>query len=152
RIASATSMWSALVKSQAGIQAEVKSVETDRLAPRLSKGELELGVFQGYEFAWARQQDAQLRPLLIAINDKPFLHAAFVVRQDAKATKLADLIGHSVALHQGRRSHVRLYFERSCQALGKEPKDFFSRIAIAGNAEEALDDVVDGTVAAAMVD
>jgi ABC-type phosphate/phosphonate transport system substrate-binding protein len=152
RIRTATSLWAALVKSQADIQAEFKAVDTERLAPGLAKRDLDLAVFQGYEFAWARQQDARLRPLLIAVNDKPFLHAAFVVRQDAKAKKIADLQGHSVTVHKGRRSHVRLYFERSCQALGKEPKDFFSRIAVAGCAEEALDDVVDGTADAAVVD
>jgi len=145
-------MWSTLVKRQAGIQTEFKLVDTDRLGQQLADQELEMAVFQGYEFAWVSQRDRQLRALVIVVNEKPYLHAAFVVRQDAKAKKVSDLQGQTVALHRGRLSHVRLYFERSCEALAKEPKDFFGPMAMAPSAEEALDDVVDGVVQATVVD
>lgn len=152
RIEAATAMWTALVKNQTGIQAEFKPVDTDRLGQLLARQELDMAVFQGYELAWAAQKDPQLRPLVIIVNEKPYLHAAYLVRQDAKAKKIADLQGQTAAIHQGRRSHVRLYFERSCTALGKEPKDFFGKIAVLPNSEDALDDVVDGVVQAAVVD
>src|SRR5262249_34366871 len=42
--------------------------------------------------------------------------------------------------------------ERQCQANGKDPKTFFSRITSPTNYEDALDDVVDGVVQATVVD
>src|SRR5262249_38251359 len=69
-----------------------------------------------------------------------------------KFNKVSELEGKSVALDQGRRAHVRLYFERSCEALGKQPNQFYREIINSPNAEQALDGVVDGTVQAAVVD
>jgi ABC-type phosphate/phosphonate transport system substrate-binding protein len=151
-VQTALPMWSQLVKGQVGIHTEFTVVESDRLAQQLVDHDLEMAVFPGYEFAWAVQEDRQLRALVIVVNEKPYPHAAFVVRQDAKVKDISDLHEQAVALHKGMRPHVRLYFERSCAALAKEPKDFFGRIAMAPSVEEALDDVVDGGVQAAVVD
>src|SRR4051812_6461025 len=38
------------------------------LADKLAKGQLHLGVFEGYEFGWAQQKQPGLRPLAIAVN------------------------------------------------------------------------------------
>jgi len=52
-----------------GIQAEFKLVDTDRLGQQLADQELEMAVFQGYEFAWVSQRDRQLRALVIVVNE-----------------------------------------------------------------------------------
>jgi ABC-type phosphate/phosphonate transport system substrate-binding protein len=151
-IKTAMPLWTMLVKRQAGLQTEFNAVDTERLGGELARRELDMAVFQGYEFAWAAQQDPQLRPLVIAVNQQPYLRAAFVVRQDAKVQDLAGLRGQTLALPKGRRSHVRLYFERACRALGGEPKDFFGKLAETPNYEDALDDVVDGAAQATIID
>jgi ABC-type phosphate/phosphonate transport system substrate-binding protein len=94
-------MWSTLVKSQAGIETEFHLVDADQLGQQLADRELGMAVFQGHEFAWAAQKDRQLRALVIVVNEKPYLHAAFVVRQDAKAKSIADFQGQTVAFHRG---------------------------------------------------
>jgi ABC-type phosphate/phosphonate transport system substrate-binding protein len=48
--------------------------------------------------------------------------------------------------------HTRLFLERRCLARGKAPQDFFASVATPATAEDALDDVVDGAVQAAVVD
>jgi ABC-type phosphate/phosphonate transport system substrate-binding protein len=151
-VKAAMPMWATLVKSQAGIQAEFNAVDTDRLAQELVQRDVDMGVFQGYEFAWAAQQDRELRPLVIVVNQKPYLTAAFIVRHDTKIKDIAGLQGQTLALPKGRRAHVRLYFQRICQALGKEPNDSFGKLAQAPSSEDALDDVVDGAAQATVVD
>jgi len=151
-VKAAMPLWTMLVKRQAGLQTEFNAVDTERLGTDLARRHLDLAVFQGYEFAWAAQQDQQLRPLVIAVNQQPYLRAAFVVRHDAKVKDLTDLRGQTLALPRGRRSHVRLYFEHSCRALGGAPKDFFGKIAETPNSEDALDDVVDGVAQATIID
>jgi ABC-type phosphate/phosphonate transport system substrate-binding protein len=151
-VKAAMPLWTALVKSQAGIQAEFNAVDTERLGQELVQRDVDMGVFQGYEFAWAAQKDPQLRPLVIVVNQKPYLSAAFIVREDTKIKDIAGLQGQTLAVPKGQRSHVRLYLQRICQALGKEPKDFFGKLAVAPNSEDALDDVVDGTAQATVVD
>ena len=42
--------------------------EDRELADKMTKGELQLGVFQGYEFAWAQEKQPQLKPLALAVN------------------------------------------------------------------------------------
>jgi len=151
-VKAAMPLWTMLVKRQAGLQTEFNAVDTERLGTDLARRHLDLAVFQGYEFAWAAQQDQQLRPLVIAVNQQPYLRAVFVVRHDAKVKDLTDLRGQTLALPRGRRSHVRLYFEHSCRALGGAPKDFFGKIAETPNSEDALDDIVDGVAQATIID
>src|SRR5262249_7110202 len=57
-----------------------------------------------------------------------------------------------VALPRGVREHCRLFLERHCQSNGKETPRFFAEISAPASVEEALDDVVDGVVHAAVVD
>lgn len=66
----------ALIESQTKLKAEFSVVpDADRLAERLTNGKTSLGIFQGCEFAWVRQQHPKLSPLVVAVNQKPYLHA-----------------------------------------------------------------------------
>jgi ABC-type phosphate/phosphonate transport system substrate-binding protein len=146
-------MMQAFIKSETGMNDEIVCQKDWRdLADKLSKGQLQVGVFQGYEFAWAQEQHPSLKPLALALTGPRNLTACVVARRDGKAKQFDDLRGQSLGLPDIGQRHLRLFVERESQARGAEPDAFFSKISSPQNVEDCLDDVVDGTVQAAVVD
>jgi ABC-type phosphate/phosphonate transport system substrate-binding protein len=108
----------------------------------LDKKELELGVFQGYEFAWAQQRYPNLRPLMIAVNQDRQLRSCLIVPKSSPAKNWSDLKGKHFALPLGSKGHCSLYLQRRCQCTGEcAPKSFFARITRPSYPEAALDEV-----------
>jgi ABC-type phosphate/phosphonate transport system substrate-binding protein len=143
----------ALITSQTGLQGDLSVVDTaDDLGRELSDGKEQLGVFHGFEFAWARQTNPKLKPLVIAIGQCECLHAYVVTRNNVPASSLADLRGQTFALPQFSREHCRLFLERDCLKCGETMCHFFSKVNRAANVEQALDLVATGQVAATVVD
>jgi len=143
----------ALVKSQTTLDSEFQlSKDANVLAQQLADDQVDLGVFHGVEFAWVRQKHKDLRPLVIVVNGESHVRAHLLVAKDSPVSQFADLHGKALAMANGTRLHCRLFVERPCQDCGQEPEKFFSRITTPANVEDALDDVVDGTVAAAVAD
>jgi ABC-type phosphate/phosphonate transport system substrate-binding protein len=126
--------------------------DADNLGQQLIDNKLQLGVFHGIEFAWARQKYPELRPLCIAINQVRHLQAYLVVRTDCPVCSFGDLRDKCLALPNQTREHCYLFVHRQCQGCTEDPNKFFAKIATPPNVEEALDDVVDGVVQAAVVD
>lgn len=137
--------FSRLVQAQTGFNSQVVLGETPtKLAVQLSTDEIQLGVFQGVEFAWVRQSHPSLRPLMIAINQKQRVKAYLVVAAESSAKNIADLKGKSLGLPRHSRIHSRLFLEQVCQKAGEaDITRFFKPFTIPANAEEALDDLVD---------
>src|SRR5206468_1280812 len=143
----------ALVKSETTLESEFRiAKDSNELARQLAGEQVDLGVFHGVEFAWARQKHKDLRPLVIAVNQDRHLRAHLLVAGNSPASRFADLQGKALAMAKGTRLHCRLFVERPCQGCGHEPEKFFSRITTPTDVEDALDDVVDGTVEATVVD
>jgi ABC-type phosphate/phosphonate transport system substrate-binding protein len=142
-----------LMENATGLKSEVRSpMPADELANRLEKGELQLAVFQGVEFAWEQEKHPGLRALLIAVNRSRNRKAEVIVRCDSPVRGWADLRGKEVAVPSRSREHVWLFFERQCEANAKPPEEFLARVTRAPTVEDALDDVVDGVITAATVD
>jgi ABC-type phosphate/phosphonate transport system substrate-binding protein len=145
--------FGALMRAQTGVSGElVPAGDAENLGKQLTENKVQLGVFHGIEFAWARLKYPELRPLCIAVNQDSYLHALLIVRADSPATRISDLRDKSLALPQQTREHCYLYVHRYCRECDKDPERFFSKIATPPNAEEALDDVVDGVVHAVVID
>jgi ABC-type phosphate/phosphonate transport system substrate-binding protein len=143
----------AMIETRTRLKAEFAVVpDADRLAERLVGGNTSLGVFQGCEFAWVRAKHTKLIPLVVAVNQKPYLSAVVLVGCDSPATKFADLHERQVAMPGGSQTHCRLFCERNCRSCGEGPDKFFARITTPVSAEEALDEVADGTLDGAIVD
>jgi ABC-type phosphate/phosphonate transport system substrate-binding protein len=123
-----------------------------QLGQRLKEGDVHLGVFHGVEFAWAKDKFPQLKALLIAVNKQPFLRAHLVVRNDSNINRLEDLKGRIIALPSMSREHCWLFLERRCVPSGQTADNFFSRVNRPRDAAYALDDLIDGSVQAAVVD
>src|SRR2546421_8775636 len=95
-----------LMQSQTGMSGEL-SVTGDAfdLSKKLKENTVQLGVFHGFEFAWARQRNPGLKALVVVVSHHRQLHAHLVVRKDSPATCCADLKGKSVAIPMGSREH-----------------------------------------------
>jgi ABC-type phosphate/phosphonate transport system substrate-binding protein len=145
--------FGALMESQTGLPGKiVPGGDAVQLGRALAEDRVQLAVFHGIEYGWARQQFPSLRALMIAVNQQAHLRAVVVVRDGAGADEFVDLRGRALALPRRTREHCHLFLERRCQALGDPPKDFFGKVTAPATAEEAMDDVVDGAVEAAVVD
>jgi ABC-type phosphate/phosphonate transport system substrate-binding protein len=141
------------IKSETGFENEVTPLSSYReLAEQLDRGKLQIGVFAGFEFAWAKEQYPELRPLALAINEFPNQYVHIVTRRDDAAKDFAGLQGQTFALPWVKPGHVQFFVDQQLLSQGKEGKQFFSRITAPENQEDALDDVVDGAVQAAAVD
>jgi ABC-type phosphate/phosphonate transport system substrate-binding protein len=144
---------SALMEAQTGVGGELVACgDADNLGQQLSEDKVQLGVFHGIEFAWARQKHPELRPLVIAVNEQQHLRAVLIIRADGKIGDLGDLQQKVLAFPHQSREHCQLFLRRRCQEFKKEPANFFAKVTNPANAEDALDDVVDGTVQACIVD
>lgn len=143
----------ALVRGQTGLATQVTPAEgLFHLGRELTNDRLQIGVFQGVEYAWVRQKYPQLRPLIVALNQKTHLHALLVVRADSRAAGFADLKGKALAVPRGSRLHTRLFLEDGCRKAGQaRPEQFLAKCTTAANAEDALDDLCDGTLDALVV-
>jgi ABC-type phosphate/phosphonate transport system substrate-binding protein len=140
------------IKSETGLTNEiVRQKDWRELADRLTKRQLELGVFLGYEFAWAQEKAPGLKPLAVAVNVYRYPTVHVVTRRDDPAKDFAGLQGHSLAI-PGSTGFVRLFVDRQSQAQGKATTAFFSQVTTPENAEDALDDLVDGKVQAVAAD
>jgi ABC-type phosphate/phosphonate transport system substrate-binding protein len=122
------------------------------LGQKLRNGEAQVGAFYGFELAWARQQCPTLKPIVITVNRHRYDQVKVMIRKDSTAARCDDLVGKSVALPADSRHHCRLFFERRFIRPDESAGDFFSQVTAPNDTEDALDDVVEGKVEAAIVD
>ncbi len=141
------------IKDETGLNNEVlRQTNWQELADKMAKGQLQLAVFPGYEFAWAQEKHADLKPLALAVNLYRYPVAHVVAARDSAAKDFASLQGQSLCLPATNQHFLRLFVERQSDAAGKKAEAFFSTITSPDNVEDGLDDVVDGKVQAAVVD
>jgi ABC-type phosphate/phosphonate transport system substrate-binding protein len=152
-VKASTGPFRTLMEASTGLRGDlVVGGDAFSVAGQLRAGKLHLGVFHGFEFAWAKAKNRDLRPLMIAVNQQRHLSVRVLVAKTSSAKSLADLKGKAVALPSHSKEHCLLFLDRSCEDLGKTPKSFFSKLTMPDCAEDALDDVVDGKVEGAVVD
>ena len=141
-----------LMVGQTGVNGDlVPAGDADSLARQLKGDEVQFAVFHGVEFAWVLPHYPTLKPLVIAVNEHPFLRALLVARKGGKITNDADLRGKVVNLTRGQE-HCRLFLERHCCPAGEDPTAYFSAEDVQWCAEDALDGAVDDDARAAVVD
>jgi ABC-type phosphate/phosphonate transport system substrate-binding protein len=143
----------ALMETQTGVSGQFDVAdEVDGLGKQLKDDDVQLGVFHGIEFAWAKLKQPKLKALVIAVNEHPYLRAHVIVRKDSKFTECSDLCGKVIALPHMSREHCKLFLARRCVPEGETPEKCFSEVTTPCSAEDALDDVVDDKAQAAIID
>jgi ABC-type phosphate/phosphonate transport system substrate-binding protein len=141
------------IKEETGLANEILPQKGwQELTDKMVKGDLQVGVYQGYEFAWAVDKHPKLRPLAIAVKVYRYPAAYVVTRRDGSARTFADLKGQSVAIPATGEGFLRLYVERQSEANGQKADTFFSQVTTPDNVEDALDAAVDGKVQAVVAD
>jgi ABC-type phosphate/phosphonate transport system substrate-binding protein len=141
------------IKDESQLESEInRQKDWQELASKMAKGDLEVGVFHGFEYAWAQQRMPELKPLAVAVNIHPYPVVSIMVGRDDPAKDFASLQGQTITMVSGGAGTIHLYVDRQCQAAGKKPEAFFSKISSRDNFEDALDDVVDGAVTATAAD
>jgi ABC-type phosphate/phosphonate transport system substrate-binding protein len=115
---------------------------------KLAAGEWHLGLFQGVEFGWAQAKEAKLKPLLIAVNRQPTIHALLLAKNDSRLKGFGDVKGKDIHVLQGR-VHCPLFAAKAAQG---DIKKFFGQVIPTPSVEEALDDILLDKVQAAVVD
>jgi ABC-type phosphate/phosphonate transport system substrate-binding protein len=141
------------IKEEDGLDNEIlRQKDWRELTDKLANGKLHLGVYQGYEFAWARQKTPALKALAIAVNVNRYPVAYVVTQRDSPAKDFAGLQGQSLALPATGEGFLRLFVSHQSEADGKNAETYFSKITTPENVEDALEAVVDGKVQAAVID
>jgi ABC-type phosphate/phosphonate transport system substrate-binding protein len=148
-----TMQFEKLMVKHTGLKGKVfTSADAFDLAVQLDKGKIDLGLLHGFEFAWVQDKYPKLKPLMIAVNQKPYFTVHLVVAAKGKIAEFKDLKDKEISLPMRSREHCHLYLERQCQKAGSTPEKFFSKINRPESIEDGLDDVIRGKVAAAIVD
>jgi len=130
-----------LMEAQTGITGQlVSTADAASLARQLQDKQVDLGIFHGFEFAWARQKNPDLQPLLVVRTPQP-LQAYLMVANDSPTHTCADLKGKMLALPLRSREHVHLFLERRCSCGFSHPKEFFAKVRRTADADDALDDL-----------
>jgi ABC-type phosphate/phosphonate transport system substrate-binding protein len=143
-----------LIEMQTGYKVQIEVAgDALSLGKAVCDGKYQMGVFNGFEFAWARDKSPDLQPLLIAVSRERNVRAHLVVRNDDNIKDIKGLKGKCLAQPWRCREFARLFLERRCLAnLNAQPNDVFDSIAETPSSEEALDLVVGKGADAAIVD
>lgn len=145
--------FSTVMAQQTGLAGQlIRSGDAAQLAKQLADDKVQLGIFYGVEFAWARQKYPELKPLMICVNKHPDLRACLLVRSNAKTAGFADLRGQIMTQPKLNLQHCTLFLRGLCQTQGLSPEQFAGKILETEDFEEALDHVVDGTAGATVID
>lgn len=139
-----------LISRDTGVQGDFKLVaDAGTLAEQLRTKQCQLGVFHGYEFAWAKAQNPNLIPLVVTEYHTGRPQAAVVVRVDCKATCIDDLKADAIIVPRGSRGHCLMFVEKEHDAVKASGKPL-ERCKT--DAAEVLDGIVSGTAVATVVD
>ncbi|HEV3259048.1 MAG TPA: PhnD/SsuA/transferrin family substrate-binding protein [Gemmataceae bacterium] len=123
-----------------------------QLGQQLADDKVQLGLFQGIEFAWARQKYPKLRPLMLIINRKPYHRAYLVVNATSKIGGFADLKGQVVGIPRMSHEHCYQFLSRYCRQQHTDTQHFLTKLAKPSTTEAGLDNVADGKLQAAIVE
>jgi ABC-type phosphate/phosphonate transport system substrate-binding protein len=142
-----------LLKNQTGLTSRIsRAADADTLGKQLHDGKVDFAVFHGFELAWAQQKFPDLRPLMIAVNKHRELRAHLIVRNDSTAKVPADLRGAVVGVPVRNKEHCRIFLDGLCEKQSASIETFFEKVVRPASPEDALDDVIRGKLAAAVVD
>jgi ABC-type phosphate/phosphonate transport system substrate-binding protein len=138
------------IKEETGLKNEIiAEKEWHELTDKLAKGDIHLGVYQGYEFAWAQAKKPELKPLALSVNVTRYPMVIILAKKDSQAEDMAGLKGQSISIPAINQRYLRMFVEKEA---GQPLDKYFSKVEHPDNIDDALDDVVDGIADATAVD
>lgn len=142
-----TEPFGAVMKEATGLQGELLAGgEVFEVGRQLNDGELHLGVFHSFEFAWLQTRYPALKPLMVAVNPQKQVRVYMVVRKDSAAQQFTDLKGQVISLPKRSKEHSKIFLDRHA------PECQPASIVASANVEVGMDDVCRGAIAGVVVD
>jgi ABC-type phosphate/phosphonate transport system substrate-binding protein len=150
----ATQPFGLLMKQTTGYEGKLSHQDDAfAVAKKLDKGQLQVGVFHGHEFAWLQKVYPKFRPLMVAVNQHNDVRAFILVNKNSTATSLKDLRGKNIDLPFTTKEHCCLYLNKACSDNAQQgAKTFFKSIGKSKSSIAAIDDVARGKLDAVLVD
>lgn len=140
-----------LVVKQIGYTGEVEICgDALALTSKLKDKTVQIGVFHGFEFAWARTKCPDLVPLIVTRPPGGKVQAVVVVAKDSEYKTLADLKDESVTLPRGAKAHSVAFLDKLRLGFDKDTAKPVTKKAMTD--EDVLTRVVIGEFPAALVD
>ena len=139
-----------MMKEQTGLAGTIHfPTDALMLADQMKEGKVQLGVFQGHEFAWARNKNPDLMPIAVAVPMQP-VQSFCLVKWDCKAKNIGDLKGEKISLPPVHRDYCELFLARQKDLHMKGAK--FAGQIDADVATNAIQDVIDDKAGCTIVD
>ena len=120
------------------------------LADKLKNKKLQLGVFHGFEFAWAQQKCDELVPLIVTLPPGGVVQGLIVVHIDNPAKSVADLGNSGIGIPRGAKAHSIAYLAKARSGLEGDCAKPTPQIKL--TPEDILNAVASGEQKAALVD
>jgi ABC-type phosphate/phosphonate transport system substrate-binding protein len=140
-----------LMLKQVGYTGDVEVVDDPlALAEKMKDGKVQLGVFHGFEFAWAKQKCDDLVPLIITCPPGGKVQAVVVVHRSSTAKSLADLKAEGVHIPRGAKAHSLAFLDKA--RIGLDDTVGKPTPKVSQTPEEVLNAVALGETKAALVD
>ncbi|MEY4393579.1 MAG: hypothetical protein RL595_828 [Planctomycetota bacterium] len=142
-----------VMESQTGFAGDLVMIPNHKsLSKQLIDGDASVGVYHGFEFAWAKLKNPDLQPMMLAVNSKAPLVAYLVVSKDSKVAKVEELKGKKLALPRGNREHCRMFLEHRILPANSKANDYFAKVQQNMDLEDAFDGLGDGDYQAVLAD
>jgi ABC-type phosphate/phosphonate transport system substrate-binding protein len=139
-----------LMKDATGVNGSLVIVpDSMSLAKQISDGKVQIGVFQGHEFAWAKSKHKCLSPIAVADPLNP-VQAYCVVSWDCKAKHVGDLKDEKLALPPIHRDYCEMFLTRQKESHMKGVS--FAGELKSATAEDAIYDVIEGKCGLTIID
>jgi len=145
--------FKAYLEEQTGLSGElVLGGDAPVLGKKLRDGQVQLAVFHGHEFGWAREKFPKLQALGVCDNKGRDARVVLVVRKDNSCACVADLKGKVVSLPRLNRAYCRLFAEKHCVCDAATPEKYYSRVLTPFAVEDGLNQVFTRRAACVVVD
>ncbi len=143
----------AYMESETGMSGDiVLGGDALKLGKKLEDDTVQIGVFHGHEFAWAKKKFPKLEPIVVCLNASQNVRAVQIVLEKSKAESHAELKGTTLALPRENRAFCRLYAERRCITPDSTLEKYYKKLTHPVDCEDALDAVRRGKADSAIVE
>ena len=119
------------------------------LAGKLKDRSISIGVFHGFEYAWAKNANPNLVPLLVTVPHGRKVQALILVSAVSELKKPADLKGIGVVVPKALKAHSQLFLDK---IRGQNPAIQIAANPASLTAEEAISAVAGGKEKAVITD
>jgi ABC-type phosphate/phosphonate transport system substrate-binding protein len=146
----ATEPFVKYIKDHTGIEGKLHVLrDSAKLGRQLDEDEIQAGIFQGFEFAWAQADYPDLVPLVICTPPEP-CQAFCLVRADCAAKTIGDLKGQKMSLPPMYDDQCPLFLTHLKTQFMKGGD--FSEVIKEKSGVDAIFDVIDKKSACTTVD